>query len=194
MSTQHSPGGVVASDGTSGRMSPEVITDLGIQHGVYRKDERASVLARAKADPGGTLTAICARLRPARPVTPATPATARSGPAVAAGSAPTPDYPAGWAPSVAAARRTPGVRTAATKVARAAQRVAGQVHAAGDGPRYAAQVRAQAEAAMRQAQARTHDTFYDKSPKVSAAAADHQARHQAELDRMAAERRARGIG
>lgn len=185
---------VVAADGTDGSITSEQIVKYGRARGVIAAKDAAAWSLYAAQHPGDALTRICRAMTAARPVTPATPATARSGPAVAAGSAPTPDYPAGWAPSVAAARRTPGVRTAATKVARAAQRVAGQVHAAGDGPRYAAQVRAQAEAAMRQAQARTHDTFYDKSPKASAAAADHQARHQAELARMDAEQRARGIG
>jgi hypothetical protein len=194
MSGSKSRGGVVASDGGNGRLSPETITDLGIKHGVFRKDERASVVARAKADPGGVLTAVCRGLRPAGAVTPPTTSTAVSGPAVAAGSRPTSDYPPSWAPTVAASGRLPGVRAAAARAARSAvRRVTGDVHAAGSGPAFAARVRAEAEQVTQQAQANVNG-FYDKSPKPSAHAAAQEAARVADLERMAAEQAARGIG
>jgi hypothetical protein len=190
-----STGRVVASDGGKGQITAEQITDLGILHGVFRKEDRAAVVARANENPGGVLSVVCAGLRPARAVTPATPATAASGPAVAAASRPTVDYPGSWAGSVDAARRLPGLRTAATKVARAAaRRVAGQVHVAGAGPAFAAQARATAERIAQQAQASTHNRFYDKSVKPSAQAAAQQAAYDAELARMANEQRSRDIG
>jgi hypothetical protein len=194
MSSSKARGGVVASDGTNGRLSPETITDLGIKHGVFRRDERASVLARAKADPGGVLTAVCRGLRPAGAVTPATTSTPASGPAVAAASRTTPDYPPSWAPAVTASGRLPGVRAAAAKAARAAvRRVTGDVHAAGDGPAFAAQVRAQAEQVTQQAQANVH-AYDDRSVKPSPTAAAQEAARVADIERMRAEQAARGLG
>ena len=175
MSTQHSPGGVVASDGTNGRLSPETITDLGIKHGVFRKEDRAAVVARAKADPSAVLTVVCARLSPAGPVTPATPATARSGAAVAAGSGvPAVTYPSTWSRAVSAAQRITGSRKQRT--ARTAWPTAVPTRAAAAG------------------QGRSQDGFHSKDVQASSSAAAQQSRHEADLARMAAEQRARGIG
>jgi hypothetical protein len=179
----------------SASTTPESMADLAVAVGAAHAAERDAWRDRFASDFAGTRAAMWAGHTAPRPNTPAPAATAGSGPAVAAASRATVNYPASWAGSVDAARRTPGIRTAATKVARAAaRRVAGQVHVAGSGPAYAAQARAVAEAVTQQAQARTVDTFYDKSPHPSSFAAAQEAARQADMQRMAAEQKARGIG
>jgi hypothetical protein len=182
---------VVARDGKTS-MTAEQIVKYGLAQGVIAAKDEAAWNAYAEQNPGDALTAVCRAMNAARATTPATPATAASGPAVAAASRETPDYPELWGPSVDAARRTSGLRTAATKVARAAaRRVAGQVHVAGAGPAFAAQARATAERIAQQAQASNHNKYYDKSPRPSAQAAAQQAAYEADLARMADEQQRR---
>lgn len=228
---KHSPGGVVASDGTSGRISPETITELGIKHGAFRRDERAAVLAKAKADPGGVLTTVCRVMTAVRAATPATPATPGSGASVAAGSGVPPvAYPSGWAGAVervqrvagrgrqpvaqpaatvpaaagagqvyparmasevSASRRASGVRVGAAKDrARSAVRAEQPIHDPADAPRLIAAQNAKAQAQVVAAQAGSTG-YYDKSPKASAFAAAQEAARVADVQRMAAEQKAR---
>ncbi len=176
----------------SGGETPETMADLAVAVGAASASERDAWRDRFAADFAGTRAALWAAHVAAVGNTPATPRTTASGPAVAAGSCPTVDYPAEWSRSVDAARRLPGIRTAATKIARAAaRRVAGQVHVAGAGPAFAAQARATAERIAQQAQATTRDKYYDKSVKPSAQAAAQEAARQADMQRMAAEQAAR---
>lgn len=222
MSESTRRGGIVAKDGSGARITPEQLADYGVLRGAVLPKDRPALLARAMTDPVGTLTSILANARPDTPATPATPGSGPSvaaGSAVptaypsswgvraaatvakvadagrrALSAATSTEYPPVLASAVEAGRRGSGVRVGASKKRAAnAVRAQGPIHDPSDMPRLYAAAQDAAQQVVEQSQSGSVG-FYDKSLKASSAAAEQQARYDAELAAMRAEQKARGIG